>query len=199
MADDDTVRVVSSHRSRKSSVVAGGPVVIGGRVFTIVKRCPLCMLRNCDPNVILSGPLGLEFVPFLIWQRGSPENPEGRFDKVCIGAWTEGGFDQEHSNPDEFIEKRKTEPQLQAEFDGARSLRVAHRGGGFDGRTKAQSSDTFALDFEFSFVPQPWQSRPASLSFRVGPFLIKPRRLRVCRLVCVCAPVVAHPLCTASF
>jgi hypothetical protein len=95
-------------------------MVVAGRVFSIVKRCPLCNLRNCDENVIVSGPLGIEFFPFLIWQRGSPENPEGRFDKVCIGAWTEGGFDLEYGSPDEFIELRKAEPQIQAEFEGAR-------------------------------------------------------------------------------
>ena len=133
MADDDNVSVPTSWSSRKSSVESRVPVVCGGQVFTVVKRCPLCMLRNCDPNVIPSGPLGIEFQPFLVWQRGTPENPAGRFDKVCIGAWTEGGFDQEHSSPDEFIEKRKTDPQLQAEFEAARSFRVAHRCGGFGG------------------------------------------------------------------
>ena len=133
MADDDNVSVATSSRSRKSSVVSGAPVVSGGRIFTVVKRCPLCMLRNCDPNVIPSGPQGIELHPFLIWHRGSQGYPRGRFDKICIGVWTEGGFDQEHSSPDEFIEKRKTDPQLQAEFEAARSFRVAHRCGGFGG------------------------------------------------------------------
>ena len=133
MVDDDNVSEATSSRSRKSSVVSGAPVVSGGRIFTVVKRCPLCMLRNCDPNVITSGPQGIELHPFLIWQRGSSGNPPGRFDKICSGVWTEGGFDQEHSSPDEFIEKRKTDPQLQAEFEAARSFRVAHRCGGFGG------------------------------------------------------------------
>ena len=133
MADDDNVSVPISWSLRKSSVESHVPVVCGGQHFTVVKRCPLCMLRNCDPNVITSGPLGIEFHPFIVWQRGTPENPAGRFDKICIGAWTEGGFDQEHSSPDEFIEKRKTDPQLQAEFEAARSFRVAHRYGGFGG------------------------------------------------------------------
>ena len=133
MADDDNVSVPTSWSSRKSSVESRVPVVCGGQDFTVVKRCPLCMLRNCDPNVIPSGPQGIELHPFLIWQRGSPGNPQGRFDKICSGVWTEGGFDQEHSSPDEFIEKRLTDPQLQAEFEAARSFRVAHRYGGFGG------------------------------------------------------------------
>ena len=133
MADDDNVSVPISCSLGKSSVESHVPVVCGGQHFTVVKRCPLCMLRNCDPNVIPSGPQGIELHPFLIWHRGSQQYPRGRFDEICSGVWTEGGFDQELSIPDEFIEKRLTDPQLQAEFEAARSFRVAHRCGGFGG------------------------------------------------------------------
>ena len=129
MASDDeagTTSTAASRRTRTSSVVAGGPVVVYGKVFTMVKRCPFCLLKNCDDNPIRKGPWGFQTYTFLIWDRGTAEAPVGRFCRICTLVWVQAGFDTEyqHGGPDEFLEKRKSEPNRQTEFDAARTPRI---------------------------------------------------------------------------
>ena len=99
-------------------------MVVHGKVFTTVKRCPFCLLKNCDDNPIPRGPWGFQNHTFLIWDRGTSEAPVGRFCRICALVWVQAGFDSEFRGPDEFLEKRKLEPNRQTEFDAARTPRI---------------------------------------------------------------------------
>ena len=88
-----------------------------GTTFLVVKRCPLCLLTNTDPNAIPGdGPYGVGTLFFLAWTRGASEAPVGRFCKPCPLTYELGGFEDENDDVDQFIEKRRADPRLQKEW-----------------------------------------------------------------------------------
>ena len=114
----------SSKTSGRSMSNIGGPCTINGTVFCVVKRCPLCTLKNTDDNVLRGGAWGPQYSEFQVWERESCENPVGRFDKVCVRVYEDGGFSAEHDSVDAFIEARKKDSDLQAEWDSARKIEI---------------------------------------------------------------------------
>ena len=108
----DSASVASVRSSKRSLSVVGGPTEIHGRVFLCIKRCPLCILTNADDTPIPRGPWGPEYSTTLPWARGTAEKPEGRYDKICVGAWDLGGFGIEYKKPDHMIEARKSDDMV---------------------------------------------------------------------------------------
>ena len=110
-----------SSKSKRSSIV-GGPQTIAGIIFIKIKRCAFCTLRNCDPNPIRIGPNGVEAIAWLIWGRGTSQNPEGRCCRICILVWTVGGFCTENEDIDAFLVARRAggpNGTLQKQWDAA--------------------------------------------------------------------------------
>lgn len=101
-----------------------GPVTIGETVFLKVKRCPLCDGCNTDDSILKKGPWGVENFLFLAWNRGTPENPVGRFDRICVITFEQGGFDTEYTNVDAFIAKRKDCRKTWDEWSAARKVTI---------------------------------------------------------------------------
>lgn len=93
---------------------------MNGRVFLRIKRCPLCLLTNSDANPLKAGPLGADVQDCLPWHRGTTEDPESRFDRICTTAYDLGGFCSEYDSPDDLIVARKEKPEVAAEWDAAR-------------------------------------------------------------------------------
>ena len=120
-SDDGDEASVQSARSKRSSIVpvASGPCTVNGVTFLKVKRCPMCNCLNSDPNPILRGPRGIEAEPFLMWHKGTQQNPEGRFDRICVNVFAIAGFAHEFPNVDAFLEARKGNPNLQREWKAA--------------------------------------------------------------------------------
>ena len=74
--------------------------MVNGTLFTRVRRCPCCMLKNMDLNVLTSGYLSASV--FQIWARGTSENPEGPTDKLCSMVFVLGGLSTQYPNLDGF-------------------------------------------------------------------------------------------------
>jgi hypothetical protein len=124
MDGTDTMSVASS--SRRSSVgPSTGPITVNGVTFLKIKRCLLCNATNTDPNPITGGPRGIEKEPFIMWHKGTQQNPEGRFDRICVQVFSMAGFAHEYRNIDEFLEARKADPNLQREWKAARDEYLA--------------------------------------------------------------------------
>ena len=91
---------------RRSKAIVGGLVVVDGTTFLVVKRCPLCLLTNTDPNTIPGGgPYSMETMALTPWTRGPSENPIGRFCKPCPWTYELGGFEDENDEVDQIIEE----------------------------------------------------------------------------------------------
>ena len=113
----------ASNAGSASSGSRGGrcePFVIDNVMFLKDKTCPLCNCKNWTPNVVTKGPLGPMKSKFIEWGKGTPENPGGRFDKLCITLFSVGSFAEEFGSVDKFIESLREKPVLQAEWDSAR-------------------------------------------------------------------------------
>ena len=114
----------SAAKSVRSVSTVGGPVTIGQTVFLCVKRCPLCQKKNTYSNPVPRGPFGVEEFPFLIWNRGTSEDPKGRFDKACTRAYEDGGYSAEFTSVDQLVEARKVTPVLQKQWDKSYDLTI---------------------------------------------------------------------------
>ena len=125
-----TMSVASSKKSTRSLSVIGGPCSIRGTMFTCIKRCPLCNLTNGEDNVVTGGCFGIEVHEFLVWNRGTSENPVGRHDKLCVRTWDEGGFSAEYADVNEFIIARRGKPVVQLQWDTARECMRIEMGRG---------------------------------------------------------------------
>ena len=68
--------------------------------------------------------MGLGELHFLVWDRGTPENPIGRFDRICVITFEQGGFDTEHTNVDAFIDKGKDCRKTWDEWSAARKVTI---------------------------------------------------------------------------
>ena len=111
-----------SAKSRRSNlttdIVERGPIMVNGVLFQKIRRCPLCLKTNADPNPIKSGPRAES--AFNVWAAGSESMPSGRLDRICSNVFTEGGFAEEYNGDiDAFMQKRKAEAQVMQEWNTA--------------------------------------------------------------------------------
>ena len=111
--------VSSSKRSKRSSAddVEKGPLMVNGTLFTRIRRCPCCLLKNSDSNVFLTGFLSISL--FLVWARGTCENPEGAVCKLCSMTFWLAGFSAEHASIEAYLEERKLSPVMMKEWQAA--------------------------------------------------------------------------------
>ncbi len=63
-----------SKRTSNHDVVAKGPVLVDGVVFNRIRRCPLCLLTNADPNPIKKGPRS--DCVYNMWAGGTSASPQ---------------------------------------------------------------------------------------------------------------------------
>ena len=83
-------RSAASAKERGSDIIEAGPTTINGVVYMRTRRCPCCRLTNTDPNPVTRGPLAISKT--VLWNKGTSTSPEGRLDRVCFIAFTQGGF-----------------------------------------------------------------------------------------------------------
>ena len=83
------------------------------------RQCPLSGLKNTDPNVIADGPWGPTFSKHAIWNRGSSQNPGGRFERISVLTWEHGGFADICPSIDDFAAKVKADSSLLKQFKAA--------------------------------------------------------------------------------
>jgi hypothetical protein len=93
-----------------------GPVEVDGEVFLEVRQCPLSGVRNTDPNISTDGPWGPAFSNNAIWNRGSSQNPMGRYERLSVLTWDHGGFADTCPSIDDFAMQVKTDPALLKQF-----------------------------------------------------------------------------------
>ena len=116
----ESVASNSVRGSVASDKLEKGPVMLHGMLFLKIKRCPFCLMRNCDDNLIRSGPFGPDFSAFQVWAKGSATKPEGQVDKVCQLAFVHGGFAAQFGGSVEaFLDARRKDPQLNKEWQSA--------------------------------------------------------------------------------
>ena len=113
-----------SVRSSGSGSKSSSPTTVDGTVFLKVKGCPMSGKKNTDCNVITSGKWGPEFSKFVIWHRGSSQNPDGRFERVSILTWQHGGFADQWPDPEDFVKQLRADSNLQKQFDAAYKIMV---------------------------------------------------------------------------
>ncbi len=106
-----------SKRSAASDKLEKGPTMIDGHLFLTIKRCPLCLTKNSDENIIKAGPFGPDFSAHQVWAKGSSTKPQGMLNKVCQLAFVHGGFAAQFGNSyDQFLDARRRDPQLNKEW-----------------------------------------------------------------------------------
>ena len=80
---------------------------------------------NTDYNVISRGKFGPDYSKFMMWHRGSAQNPDGQFERVSLLTWQHGGFADKWQDPDTFVKQLQSDTNLQREFDAAYKAMVA--------------------------------------------------------------------------
>jgi hypothetical protein len=120
----DAVQDQASERSAGSTKTHGssgrmGPVDVDGVVFLKVRQCPLSGAKNTDLNIITEGAWGPAFSKHVIWNRGSSQNPAGRFERLSALTWEHGGFADTWPSIDDFAGQVKTDPSLLKQFKAA--------------------------------------------------------------------------------
>jgi len=114
-----------SVRSAGSGSKASAPTTVDGTVFLKVRQCPMSGKKNTDYNVIGRGKFGPDYSKFVIWHRGSAQNPDGKFERVSLLTWQHGGFADKWHDPDMFVKQLQSDTNLQREFDAAYKTMVA--------------------------------------------------------------------------
>jgi hypothetical protein len=123
--ESGSVGSACSGRTLASSVGILGPLEVDGEVFLKVRQCPLSGVKNTDPNIIVDGSWGPSFSKNVIWNRGSSQNPLGRFERVSVLTWEHGGFADACPNIDDFCVQVKTDPSVMKQFRAAYAEMVA--------------------------------------------------------------------------
>lgn len=118
LQDGASEHSASSSKTRGSSVGLG-PVDIDGTIFLKVRQCPLSGVKNTDANVVTDGPWGPSFSKHAIWNRGSSQNPTGRFERLSALTWEHGGFADASPSIDEFADQVRKDHTLQKHFKAA--------------------------------------------------------------------------------
>ena len=114
-----------SVRSAGSGSKRSTPTTVDGTVFLKVRQCPMSGKKNTDYNVISRGKFGPDYSKFMIWHRGSAQNPDGKFERVSLLTWQHGGFADKWQDPDTFVKQLQSDTNLQREFDAAYKAMVA--------------------------------------------------------------------------
>lgn len=97
------------------------PTEVAGNVFMKVRQCPASGVKNTDKNVIKQGKWGPDFSKYVVWHRGTSQNPDGRYERVSVLVWQHAGFADitGMQDMDSFVQKLKTDNQLAKEFRAA--------------------------------------------------------------------------------
>ena len=110
-------RSAASAKDRKGYIIEAGPTTINGVVYMRTLRCPCCRLTNTDPNPVTRGPLAVSKT--VLWNKGSATSPNGRLDRVCFLAFTQGGFADQFDDLNAFVNARKESRSLMEEWNAA--------------------------------------------------------------------------------
>ena len=110
-------RSAASAKERGPDIIEAGPTTINGVVYMKTRRCPCCRLTNTDPNPVTRGPLAISKT--VLWNKGTSTSPEGRLDRVCFIAFTQGGFADQFEDLYAFVNARKENRSLMEEWNAA--------------------------------------------------------------------------------
>ena len=110
-------RSAASAKDKKGYIIEAGPTTINGVVYMRTLRCPCCRLTNTDPNPVTRGPLAISKT--VLWNKGSATSPNGRLDRVCFLAFTQGGFADQFDDLNAFVNARKESRALMEEWNAA--------------------------------------------------------------------------------
>ncbi|CAE7368604.1 ANKRD50 [Symbiodinium necroappetens] len=122
--DDDAKSVAKTERSlggetSSSAAKPGSGLCKDGTVFLKVKTCIACGIKNTDTNEIQKGSLAEN--RYTVWHRGTSIDPSSKDCRVCHMTYQIGSFGEEGESIEAFCTKMRKSPQLQAEFDAART------------------------------------------------------------------------------
>ena len=122
--DDDAKSVAKTERSlggetSSSAAKPGSGLCKDGTVFLKVKTCIACGIKNTDTNEIQKGSFAEN--RYTVWHRGTSIDPSSKDCRVCHMTYQIGSFGEEGESIEAFCTKMRKSPQLQAEFDAART------------------------------------------------------------------------------
>ncbi len=56
------------------------------------------------------------------WYKVTPEKPTGHYDKICVNAYSVGGFEDEHGDLRKYEQKIDDQPQINGPFLACRVM-----------------------------------------------------------------------------